>query len=81
MVHKCPNNKAVISKGKLVKGCDICLPTKIQQGDTAKYYRREQQLKFRRDITQANQKEYVRAYGADAAREAGWSEEQIRKHI
>ena len=74
--------KAIIKGGKAYKGCDVCLPAQLVQGNehAAKYTRDRQREDYRRDITQPNQgRDYLKAYGIEAARNRGWSEELIRK--
>lgn len=81
MKHKCTLNRAAISRGQIVTGCDVCLPAKLQQGDSAKYYRDYQKAQYRKELTQPNQpRDFVRAYGADKAREHGYTDDQIRRY-
>lgn len=64
-----------------MRGCDVCLASKLQQGDMAAGHRRFQQREYRKDLVQPNEpRDFVRAYGADRARENGFSDEQIRKY-
>lgn len=82
MTHKCLHNLSTINKGKIITGCEVCLPSLLQKGtaNSAKYQRDRMREDYRRDITQPNQgREYIKAYGVDAARARGWSEELIRK--
>lgn len=62
--------KKIISKGKILTGCEACLPTQLQQGDDAKFQRDWQRKEYRKDITQPNQgRDFIKAYGIDRARE------------
>lgn len=71
--------KKIISHGKILTGCEACLPTQLQQGDDAKFQREWQKKEFRREITQPNQgRDFIRAYGAEKAREY-MNDETIRK--
>lgn len=74
--HDCPKTKSIIHDGKIISGCDVCIH--LQQGNTAKYYRRMQQINYRRDTTQPNQKEFARAYPEQARKE--WGDELARKY-
>jgi hypothetical protein len=79
--HECPETRAVCIDARIIAGCDLCLPTKLQQGDSASYERSYQQRHYAKDLIQPNQPgEFVKAYGADKAREYGYSESQIRKY-
>ena len=77
--HKtCDLQRTAIQKGKLVTGCEQCLVSNIQQGDSAKYYREAQKREFRRELTQPWQAEYAKAYPEQARQE--WGDELYRKH-
>lgn len=77
----CPKNLAFIRGSEVVKGCEICLSSKQAQGVSANYERNWQRREYAKDMVQPNQPDqFVRAYGADKAREAGYSDEQIRKY-
>lgn len=78
----CPENLAVVAGGKIIKGCEVCIEVNKQmQGVSANYERNSQRREYAKDMVQPNQpNEFVRAYGADKAREHGYSEEQIRKY-
>lgn len=79
--HDCPKTMAVIRNGQVITGCEACINSKRQQGLSATYERNYQRRQYRKDIIQPNEPmEYVKAYGADKAREAGYSESQIRKY-
>lgn len=83
MTHKCPKNISIIKHGKIYKGCGICLSsnTKMSSEFSAKGSREWAKKEYRKDLLQPNQpKDFVRAYGADTAREYGYSESQIRKY-
>lgn len=76
----CKENRAFIRGGKVVVGCDDCMEAK-RQGLAAKYERDWQRREYARDLVQPNQPDrFVKAYGAEAARKAGYSDEQIRKY-
>lgn len=79
--HSCPKTLNVARGGKLFEGCPLCLPSKLQQGNSAAYDRQWQRTHYRRDLTQPNDPQnFVKAFGADVAREHGYTEEQIRKY-
>lgn len=61
--HTCHKNKTVIRQGKLLTGCDVCLPAQMSQGDSAASHRRFQQQHYRREMTQPNQgRAFAKAY-------------------
>lgn len=70
--------RSVIKFGKIIKGCEQCLPAQLVQGDSAKYYRETQKRDFRRELTQEWQPEYAKAY-PELAREA-WGDDVARKY-
>jgi hypothetical protein len=67
---------------KIATGCEHCLGSQIKKGseNAAKFNRDWQQKEYRKDITQPNDPSFIKAYGAEQARERGWSESDIRKH-
>lgn len=69
--HLCPGNKSIVHNGKITAGCDICLVSKTQQGNTAPYNRRWQQTQYRKELTQPNQREYAHAYPDDFKKRHG----------
>lgn len=81
MNHDCHKTVSVLRHGVLLIGCPVCINSPVQQGDSAAFYRRAQQVQYRRELIQPNQPhQFVKAHGEDKAREAGYSEEQIRKY-
>lgn len=54
--------RSIIKHGKILTGCNTCLPQQLQQGDSAAFERHWQKIEYRRDITQPNQPEFARAY-------------------
>lgn len=71
--------KSSIVSGRVVTGCPACLPKQLQKSapTAAKYYRREQQTKFRRELTQrVDPKNFSRAY-PEKAREI-YGDEKFR---
>lgn len=81
MKHDCPKNLTVLRNNELVVGCEQCVDARLQHGSSAAFDRRWQQTEYRRDLTQKNQpRQFIQAFGADKAREHGYSEEQIRKY-
>lgn len=77
--HICPENKSILKAGTLYVGCDLCLSSKLQQGSAAQYNRNWQKGQYRKDILQPNQgRDFVRAYGYEKSKEAGYSDEDIR---
>lgn len=76
--------KSIISNGTILTGCDKCLTgQRLQKGNdnSSKYYKREQQTKFRKELTQPFEpREFIKAYGHEAARSRGMSDEFIRKN-
>jgi hypothetical protein len=78
--HNCKQNKMTVRDGQVVVGCESCLPIKLSQGDSAAHTRQYQRRQFERDLIQPNMgREFIRAYGVDAAREQGYNEDTIRK--
>ncbi len=67
----CDSLKSSIKQGKIYEGCDNCLPQLLQQGDGAAFDRRYQQVKYRRELTQPNQRAYARAYPEDFKKRHG----------
>lgn len=83
MDHDCSRNLTIVHRGKLATGCDLCLDDQAQQGNdlSAKYRRDTMRRDYRKDLIQKNQpREFVKAFGAERAREVGYTEEQIRKY-
>lgn len=75
--------KSVIIKGVILNGCPLCLDAGLQKANdrSAKYYKQEQQRKFRKELVQhVDQREFIQAYGVEAARNRGYSEADIRKY-
>lgn len=77
-MHKCPtcespcdSVKSVVRRGEIYDGCESCLPSLIQQGDSAAFNRRYQQGEYRKELTQPNQREYARAYPEDFRKRHG----------
>lgn len=82
-MHKnCPKNKAIVHQGKIYTGCEACVFNTIPTGEySAKFNREWQKGHYRRELTQPNQpNQFVKALGAEKAREHGYSEDQIRKY-
>jgi hypothetical protein len=78
VTHKCPLNRSTIKSGKIFTGCDICLPSQLQKGDTAAGNRRYQQAQYRKDLVQPNMpRDFIKAF-PDIAREK-YDEETYRK--
>jgi hypothetical protein len=80
-MHKCSNNLSIISKGKIVTGCEICIGQKIETGEySAKFNREWQKGHYRKELTQPNEPhKFVKAYGKKAL-DYGYSEEQLRRY-
>lgn len=75
--------KSIVARNRILTGCPNCLQSQLQHGtDTAhKYFKREQQTKFRRELTQPIEpREFIKAYGVDKARERGYNDDTIRKY-
>lgn len=73
------NSRSVISRGKIIEGCDNCISSQIKtDGHSAKFYREAQKKDFRRELTQPWEKGYAKAY-PDKAREE-WGDEAARKY-
>jgi hypothetical protein len=75
--------KSIIVKGEIKSGCSFCLGSNLQKANdrSAKYYKQEQQRKFKRELVQhVDQREFIQVYGAEKAREKGFSDEDIRKY-
>lgn len=87
MPKLCPNCniptgsiKTVIVKNQLLTGCDKCLDTLMRPNELSAQNRREYQRgEYRKDILQPWERDYAKAYGAEQARERGWSDDAIRK--
>lgn len=75
-------NKTIVYQGKLYTGCEQDVGNKIPTGEfSAKFNREWQKSHYRKELTQPNQPgQFVRAFGADKAREHGYSESMIRKY-
>lgn len=74
--------RSVIVKGQIMSGCALCLGSGIQKANdrSAKYYKQEQQRKFKKELIQPiDQRDFISAYGVQAARDRGYSEADIRK--
>lgn len=70
--------RTVIRNGNIFEGCDMCLPSQLQKGDSAAFNRRFQQTEYRKELTQPNQpREFIQAY-PDIARER-YDDETYRK--
>lgn len=80
--HVCPKNISIISKGKIYTGCELDVGKSIETGEySAKFNREYQKAHYRRELAQPNEPhKFVKALGADKAREHGYSEDQIRKY-
>lgn len=83
---KCNKNvdlvRSTVKKGVHLKDvCDPCLGSFRGFADKARAFERDWQKRhYAKDLVQPWEKEYISAYGADKAREAGWNEEAIRKY-
>lgn len=78
----CDSLRSIIVGKTILNGCDNCLESHLQQAHEgqAKHNREYQKKQYRKELTQPNQgRDFVRAYGADKAREHGYGEELIRK--
>lgn len=76
--HECPKTISSLKNGKIYTGCDLCLPSLLQKGNSAAFNRRWQQAEYRREITQPlNPREFIKAY-PDVAREK-YDDETYRK--
>lgn len=65
----------------LSERCDKCLSLAKLPADYARKYERDRQREdYRADLIQPWETDYAKIYGADKAREKGWSEESIRKY-
>ena len=73
--------KSVIARGLILTGCDKCLPTLVKGTDLAAAgHRRHDQRKYAQDLVQPFEKDFAKLYGADNAREYGWTDEDLRKY-
>jgi hypothetical protein len=73
--------KSIVSKSEILTGCPNCLPGQLQMGSgtNAQYYKREQQNKFRRELTQPTEpREFIKAYPERAQQMYG--EKTLRKY-
>lgn len=60
--------------------CDRCIGTLGSSEFFRRYDRQWQRREYAKDIVQTWEPDYAKAYGADAARKAGWTDDQIRKY-
>lgn len=67
----CNSTKSVVRQGKIHNGCNACISTQLQKGDSAAFNRRWQQAEYRKELTQPNQREYARAYPEDFKKRHG----------
>lgn len=61
--------------------CSTCVSVKGSSEFYRRFERQNQRKTFARDIIQPSEPEYIKAYGAQQARERGWSEDEIRKNL
>lgn len=67
--QQCDVTKSIIRDGRIFEGCENCLLSQIQQGDSATFNRKYQQKEYRKELTQPNQpRDFIRAY-PDIARD------------
>lgn len=72
--------KTVISRGKIVTGCNNCLSTLVYGTDlAAQNHRQHDRRKFAADNLQPFEEGYAKIYGEENAREHGWDDEALRK--
>jgi hypothetical protein len=67
----CDSIRSVVRQGKILTGCDRCLTQQTQKGDSAAFYRRAQQVQYRKDLVQPNQTSYAKAYPEDFRKRYG----------
>lgn len=61
--------------------CDACIASKGERADGArKYFREWDKREHAKSLVQPWEKEFPSAYGYEKAKEAGWSDEQIRRN-
>lgn len=60
--------------------CEKCIGTLGSAEFSREFDRKSQRRTYARDIVQQWEPEYIKAYGPEKAREAGWSDEQIRRY-
>lgn len=79
--HDCPQTGAVLLGNEIIRGCELCLDSYAQSGDSAKFDREYQKKQYRDLLVQPNEpRSFVRAHGAEMARKNGYTDEQIRKY-
>lgn len=67
--------------GKIINGCNNCIESQVIKASDghAKYSREWQKKEYRKDLLQPSERDFVKAYGVDTAREWGLSDDSIRK--
>lgn len=86
-MNNCPNCqsenvtlRSAIAHGKIVSGCQLCLDTLVRGNEFAASYERNWQRRhYAADLVQPFEQDFAKVYGADKAREHGWTEDQLRK--
>lgn len=74
------SNKTVIKHGQLISGCEACIDSLVQGTENARSYDRRTMVRDNaKDLVQPFNKDFVKAYGVEKAREHGWSDNAIRK--
>lgn len=77
----CISHKTVIRHNKVYSGCENCIHSLVQGQEFARKYDRDRMVRdYQQDLVQPFEKDYVKLYGADKARENGWDEASIRKY-
>lgn len=65
----------------LSERCDRCLASFSGFADGSRAFARDwDKRENAKDLVQSWEPEFIKAYGADKAREAGWSEQAIRRY-
>lgn len=60
--------------------CSRCVGVLGSAEFSRNYDRQWQRRHYAKDLVQPTEAGYLKAYGADKARERGWTEEDIRRH-
>lgn len=80
--QKCISQKSVIKQGTVYAGCENCLAKQLVQGNenAANHKREAMKRSYAQDLVQPWEKGFARRYGIDKAKEAGWTDETIRRN-
>lgn len=80
--HEATRLRSVIVSGSILSGCERCIASQSVSGTelAAKSSREWQKREYEKDLVQPNDPRFAKAYGADRAKEYGWTDDELRKH-